>query len=214
MALDRIPFTYLVGWSSENVFYIGCRYCKNCAPSDLGTKYFTSSTIVRRKWAQNPPDIVKVLLTFDSVAAAVAWEYTALLHLDATITPQLLNKSVGGRLFVSGPKTAATREKMRKPKSNEHRAKIAAARLGKQHTAESKEKISRRNKGKPAYNKGLPMSVEQKEKLSKSKQVISDETREKLSVAGKGRTPPNKGVPMSAEQKAKISATKLAKTRR
>ena len=46
------------------------------------------------------------------------------------------------------------------------------------------------NYGKPAYNRGIPMSNEQKKKISNSK---------------KGHTPPNKGIPMSNEQKKKLS---------
>ena len=46
------------------------------------------------------------------------------------------------------------------------------------------------NYGKPAYNRGIPMSNEQKKKVSNSK---------------KGHTPPNKGIPMSNEQKKKLS---------
>ena len=46
------------------------------------------------------------------------------------------------------------------------------------------------NYGKPSYNKGIPMSNEQKKKISNSK---------------KGHTPPNKGIPMSNEQKKKLS---------
>jgi hypothetical protein len=42
-AIDRTPFTYLVTEKSTGKRYYGSRYAKNCHPSDLGNKYFTSS---------------------------------------------------------------------------------------------------------------------------------------------------------------------------
>ena len=70
---------------------------------------------------------------------------------------------------------------------------------------ETRRKLSEANKGKPAHNKGVPMSEEQKKKLSESKKNISDETRKKISEAKKGKPAPNKGKPMSEEQKKKLS---------
>ena len=58
---------------------------------------------------------------------------------------------------------------------------------------ETRRKLSEARKGKPAHNKGVPMSEEQKKKLSE---------------ALKGTPPPNKGKPMSEEQKKKISESK------
>lgn len=62
--------------------------------------------------------------------------------------------------------------------------------LGRQHSEESKKKMSDSHKFKPSPNKGKPMSEEQKRKISESH---------------KGKPSPNKGKPMSEEQKKKLS---------
>jgi 5-methylcytosine-specific restriction endonuclease McrA len=60
---------------------------------------------------------------------------------------------------------------------------------GRKHTDEEKRKISERMKGKPAHNKGKPMSQEQKDKVSKALtgKKLSVTTRKKLSDSQKGR---------------------------
>ena len=69
---------------------------------------------------------------------------------------------------------------------------------------ETKKKMSNAKKGKPAHNKGKPMSEEQKKKLS-------DSLKGRTSPM-KGRTSPNKGKPMSEEQKKKLSNAHKGKT--
>lgn len=78
---------------------------------------------------------------------------------------------------------------------------------------ETRAKQSNSHKGKPARNKGVPMSPEQKAKISASKTgyVRSIESRQKQSLSCMGRTSANKGRTMSAEQKAKISASQKAR---
>ena len=69
---------------------------------------------------------------------------------------------------------------------------------------EARRKMSNAKKGKPAHNKGIPMSEEQKKKISESKKNISEETRKKLSNA-------NKGKHHSEESKKKMSNSKKGK---
>ena len=74
---------------------------------------------------------------------------------------------------------------------------------------ETRRKMSISRKGKPSPNKGVPMSEEQKKKLSESHKgkLHSEETKKKMSISRKGRTSPNKGKTMSEETKKKISET-------
>lgn len=66
--------------------------------------------------------------------------------------------------------------------------------------------------GRIPWNKGVPMTEEQRVKLSKAKKgkpgrkgfTHSEEQKKKHSEFMKGRVPPNKGVPMSEEQRAKL----------
>lgn len=70
---------------------------------------------------------------------------------------------------------------------------------GKKHTEETKDKISESKKGIESWNKGIPMSEEVKQKLSKSQKgkKSSDETKKKLSEMRKGK-------PKSEEHKLKM----------
>ena len=83
---------------------------------------------------------------------------------------------------------------------------------------ETRKKISEANKGKPAPNKGVPMSEEQKKKISESLKELfsiekhpmfgkhhSDETRRKISDAKKGEKHPMFGKHHSDETKKKLS---------
>ena len=85
---------------------------------------------------------------------------------------------------------------------------------------ETRIKLSKAKKGKPAHNKGKPMSEEQKKKISESHKGISpvnkgipmsEEQKKKLSEINKGQVPPNKGIPMSEETKNKLKNGKLSK---
>jgi len=68
--------------------------------------------------------------------------------------------------------------------------------------------------GKSPPNKGVPMSEEQKQKLSNIRKgkpsnrrgcKLSPNAKLKISEKNKGKSPRNKGVPMSYEQKQKLS---------
>ena len=102
---------------------------------------------------------------------------------------------------------------------------------------ETRKKLSKAHKGKPAYNKGVPMSEEQKKKISKANKgkhhseeqkkkisealigeknpfygrLHSEESKNKISKANKGKPAYNKGIPMSEEQKKKMRNDKRSK---
>lgn len=77
---------------------------------------------------------------------------------------------------------------------------------GKTHTDEVRKKISEKCRGREAPNKGLPMSDEQKAKISAALQgnVISEQTRQKLRNA-------RLGVSRSDATKQKMSAARKGK---
>ena len=47
-AQDRTPYTYLITHKPTGLKYYGCRYAKNCHPSEFWIDYFTSSKHVER----------------------------------------------------------------------------------------------------------------------------------------------------------------------
>ncbi len=67
------------------------------------------------------------------------------------------------------------------------------------------------NIGKIPPNKGIPMSDEQKKKLSIARMgfVMSEETKAKISSSLKGKPSSRKGITMSSEQKEKISKSMI-----
>jgi len=60
------------------------------------------------------------------------------------------------------------------------------------------------NKGRPAWNRGIPLTAEQRAKISAANKGKPSPTR--------GRPAWNRGIPHSAEQRAKISAANKGKT--
>jgi len=75
------------------------------------------------------------------------------------------------------------------------------------------ESTRQKMNGRTPWNKGVPMSEEQKQKLSKMKKgklaankgvPASEEQKRKQSIAMKGKPAVNKGIPMSEEQKKKL----------
>lgn len=123
-----------------------------------------------------------------------------------TMKPQYnLCQKAGSTLGVKHSEEA--KRKMRKPKSEEHKAKIRE--IVKSRSEDVKKKISETLKGR----KNGPMSDEQKEKLRKPKseeakqkmrKPKSEEHKKKISDA-------RKGIVLSEETKAKISEAKKGK---
>jgi len=71
----NIPFAYRIGWSKFDLYYYGIRYSKNCHPSDLWTKYFTSSKIVKNiRNILGEPDVIEIRKTFNNKYLCIKWE--------------------------------------------------------------------------------------------------------------------------------------------
>lgn len=89
---------------------------------------------------------------------------------------------------------------------------------------ETRKKISKANKGRPAHNKGKKLSEETRKKMSEARKghPTSEETRNKISIAAKGRKQTNEtkeklsklntGKKLSDETKNKISTTLKGRT--
>lgn len=92
-----IPFTYLIGWSSLNIYYYGRKTAKNCRPDDLWKTYFTSSKEVKKfRKEHGEPDIIQIRKTFpNNPDACKLWESKVLERIDAQNNPKFLNKRNG-----------------------------------------------------------------------------------------------------------------------
>lgn len=198
-----MPYTYLIGWRSMDVWYYGVRYAKGCSPDDLWKTYFTSSKRVAEFRAANgEPDVIEVRKTFDSPGDARRWEERVLDRVGAVHSPLWLNRQNHGKDFnndhligkplpreVVEKRAAAQRGAKRSPES---KAKMSAARSGMKMSPESCE----RNR---VAQTGKKLSEEHKAAIRDGLDRRDPAYRAKISVANKGR-------PKSDEHRKAISA--------
>lgn len=93
---DRIPYTYLIGWSQQDKWYYGRRTARNCDPSEFWSSYFTSSKYVsnfREKYGD--PDIIKIDKIFDNIKECKIYEEKILLEFDVQNNEMFLNRKNG-----------------------------------------------------------------------------------------------------------------------
>lgn len=206
-----MPFTYLIGWSAADKWYIGSRWAKGCAPSDLWSTYFTSSKYVGRfRKEHGEPDVIEIGQVFDSKKAALAHEIFLLKMNRAKERDCFLNKAVGGVFDPSDPEirrksSEAHRGKKQTPQSRlrksqatrgrrqspEHTEKIRKALTGKKLSPEHCAAISGAKRGNTNH-KGKLHSEETKQKIriAKTGALHSEETKLKMSAAHRGRKLP------------------------
>ena len=134
-----VPYTYLIGWKYLNKFYYGVRYAKDCDPSDLWSKYYTSSSIVKsfcKKYGN--PDILDIRKTFENQQEARLHEEKVLRRLDCAGRDDFLNVRNGRAIppeLASHPgevhpmfgknHSQESKNKMRKPKSELHKIRMS-----------------------------------------------------------------------------------------
>jgi len=169
------------------IFYIGIGVKKNRATSKFGRNN------VWKKIVSKTDFIVEVIET-DLTWQQACEKEKELISLYGRIdlgNGSLSNMTDGGDGTVNKLFTEEYREKLKGPKSEEHKRKIGLAskgrNVGRKHTEEAKRKMSEAAKG---------VNVGKK---------LSEEHKRKIGLASKGRVSPNKGKIMSDEQKKKIS---------
>lgn len=129
LPFDRIPFTYLIGWSAKKMFYYGVRHGTKANPDTLWKTYFTSSKHVARFKALNgDPDIIQVRRKFFGGDDARAWEHKVLRRLGVVKRIDFLNASAApappSRL--GAIHSESSKNKMKRPLSAARRAKISS----------------------------------------------------------------------------------------
>ena len=179
--MSFIPYTYYLFHIPTGKKYYGVEYKKTAHPSNLWTKYFSSSKRIKSLIKEYGKDsfVAEVRKTFETVKSAIDWEQRVLFRIKAIERDEWLNQSLSsGPFFAVGPKSEEWKEKMRKPKTEEHKRKIAESHKGIMASLKTREKLSKMRKGKIAHNKGL---------------CASEQAKENMSKAHKGQIPWNKG---------------------
>lgn len=224
----QIPFTYLIGWSSHNIWYYGVRYAKNATPDSLWTTYFTSSKAVKElKGRIGDPDVIQIRKTFNTKEEAVLWESTVLRRIKACDRDDFLNKArstpikfalCGSKHWLGKNHSEETKEKMKawiERARSENRLDNGWA--NKKHSEETKQKMREWNANRPAASletrqkiseasKGRKTFLGRKHsedtKIKLSNVVVSEETRIKMSLAAKNKPR------VSEETRIKMSANR------
>ena len=181
---------------------------------DLWVDYFTSSKVVHNlieEYGKETFDI-KIDQMFDTAEEAIAYEEE---YLKNNLTEQYLNGNINGAVLPRQEYFDKISEYHKgKPKSEEHKRKLSEAQKGiprpytqtpeyrakmsaimqgegnpmfnKKHTLETKQKISEKNRGNSAWNKGKTMWTE--------------EQRESISKRNKGSKRPQSAIDAAAEK--------------
>lgn len=164
-----VPYTYVLTHKPSGKKYYGVRFKKNCHPSDLWNKYFSSSKIVHRLIEQDGIDSFdfEIRQTFSSKDKAIEWELKVIQKLKLHNNVNWLNMSVG------------------KAQSNS----TSFGMLGKFCSEETKRKIGEAQLGSKNHMFGKTHSPESRKKISEGNlgRKHSDETKKKLSNIMKGR---------------------------
>lgn len=200
------PFTYYLYHRPTQSHYYGVRWSRSCDPSDLWTKYFTSSKTVKLLIKQYGVDSfdVEIRKIFSSKEKAIEWERKVLVRLNVLNRPDWLNKNVSGCIVNDVHPLLGI------PCSEEKKRKISAAKKGKKIWSEEQKNqmsISRSGVNHWSYNKPRPISTRQKISEANKGNIPTAYTRQKASEANKGRV-------LTDEHKEKISQSKLGKKRK
>jgi len=166
---------------------------------DLWNKYYTSSPNVQRLIEETGKESfdVEVRKVFETKEQAVAWETKVLRRCKVLHDARWLNQNVAGYIIPTAESNKKISDFHKgKPKSEDHKKKIRDGNIGKKKpprtddyralmsklksgennpmygkgcTPERAANISAAKKGKPAKNKGVPMSEEQKAAIRATK---------------------------------------------
>ena len=147
------PYTYLIGWSTQQKYYYGVRYAIDCNPTDLWAKYFTSSpTVKAMRLIYGEPDVRQIRKIFTDKQAARLWETKVLRRMKVIRREEFLNKNdapappINNRIMSDSTKEKISAANKSKPKSEEHKQKIREARAKQITTDETKQKMSMQRK--------------------------------------------------------------------
>ena len=124
------PYTYLIGWSNQRMYYYGVRFAHNCSPEDLWVTYFTSSKSVRSyRDKHGDPDIIQIRKVFECSNQARAWEDKLLKRINASGREDFLNKANGTAIINDSEHYKKLSERLKGlPKTKDHRSKLRGRR--------------------------------------------------------------------------------------
>lgn len=87
---DRTPYTYVIRFPALGVLYYGAQWGRGCHPDNLGTRYFSSSTRVK-KLLKLHEAVFEPRKTFSSADACRDFETRFLRRVNAKKNPKFMN---------------------------------------------------------------------------------------------------------------------------
>lgn len=112
--MNTTPFCYYLYHRPTKQHYYGIRYRRGCQPTDLWTKYFSSSSLVKKLIEQHGADSFdwQIRKTFNDPISALLWEHRFLTRINAAERSDWLNRHNGGNKF-RGPTAHTTKTKQK-----------------------------------------------------------------------------------------------------
>lgn len=209
------PFFYILRHKDTGIKYAGIKFAKGCHPSDLLTKYFTSSKVVSKMLSEDINSfVIEKIIEFDNKDNLIEFEEFFLTEVNAAysnkwfnqamgkaINPDAVSKTCMEKYGVSNWMQSDDAKEMKLgykvgntygafTRSDETKRKMSEAFTGRVYSDEHNRKISESRKGTSA-------SEETKKKMSDIKKGIPrpKSFSDKMSIIMKGENNPMFGKP-------------------
>ena len=186
---NRKPYSYVINCPDGRRYY-GIRYAKNCHPSDLWEKYFTSSETIKEMIKEFGKEAFtyEVRKIFDTPSEALAWERKVLRRLNVVESENWINLTYlnGGWNPVATKSQRESASKTHKGKtiSEEQRKLISEKMKGRFVSEETRKKRSDTMKGRKFSDEHL----ENLSKSRKSSEKFQQHVKKNCELARKANT--------------------------
>ena len=162
-AQKYLSYTYLIGWSKEDLWYYGCRWANKTEPEDdLWVHYFTSSKYVKETRKQyGEPDVIQIRQKFLSKKEAPIWESKVLTRMKVIESDRWLNRNNRNAPPIS---LGHSHPMFGKTHSEKTRKKMSISHTGKKLSEYTKQKLSKQRQAEdnPFYGKTHTTKIKQK----------------------------------------------------
>jgi len=92
---EQLSYVYIVGFLGLGKYYLGVRTGRGCHPREFGTRYRTSSKVVKRLWLEyGKPELILILRTFMDRDEAIMYETYCLRYLGVLGNKNWLNENI------------------------------------------------------------------------------------------------------------------------
>lgn len=154
------PYTYLLKHLPTGKVYYGCRFAKNCDPSEFWVKYKTSSKYVKELIDQYGEDtfVFEIRKTFNDVKSCRLWETRVLKRMDAVNRDIFLNKTDNISISPDAALRGSTSNKRSLDLIRRQAYNMGKKNKGRKASTETRKKMPESHKGISTWNAGIKSS--------------------------------------------------------